>query len=213
MLNITGRGIFIKRFVVMYIFQIIKPKYNRLTRVILKLLVFIVLMGFLFLSFGIVLTVANFSIAILVFIIIVLIYSIFLENFIRKKIIEKYSVIGKMEFNEEKLNIATKQTKKEILFAEINEIKLVVGMGYEGKGALINFHDTYLTSIILKDKTIFNIHITRNCFDTNITQEKPIWNKDVDLFDLLRRKEIKYMIFESLEFKRPIKKESECLQD
>jgi len=192
----------------MYIFQIVKTKHSRLIRNIFSTLLFIIAFSSSVIlsttSKNILLEISDNIFVFTILYLLILVIPIILFWIVKSKIIGKYFVIGTLEFDEKKVIVFTTTINREISLKDIKIIEFRFGTGNGGKSHWS--YDTYLASIILKDNTTYNIHLTRSSFKNNIEQKSFIWNNNIDLFCFLKKNKIKF------EYNRHLK-EKECINE
>lgn len=189
----------------MYSFHIVRAKYSRSVRNAVGITILLLLwFGYPFLASPLFEKFKHVTDnhAILIFGYIIMFSPVALFFPFYPKVLGITYLIGTLEFTEQKLNILTKEISKQIPFIDIQQIRFRIGTGIGGSYKTSG--DTFVTSIILKDRTVLKIHVTREWFKDEIKQKKYIWNKNIDFFDVLEKNKIRF------EYNKHLKEE-ECL--
>ncbi len=184
----------------MYVFQIVKAKFTRRTRdVVGCVLILSCILGtplIFVLTPQIFINVNKF----IFFTPVVL--SVTLLFYLLEVVISKTYQVGILGFTHDKFIVRTKKYYKEIYFEDVRIIKLKIGTGL---GHWLQTKTT-LVSIIHYDKQVITLHVNREWFVGKSKQRKRIWNKNLDLLDLLDKNKFATNIKGKI-------RENECLSE
>ena len=129
-----------------------------------------------------------------------LVFPLILFFIVNDRILGRIYLIGEIQIDEHMLKIQTNNFNREFLLKDINLLKF---KGGTGNAKYVEDSKTFVCSILLEDKSVFNIHVTSDIYIDNVRQKK-IFGRGIDFLDVLGNYGIKY------EFDRKIK-ESACV--
>jgi hypothetical protein len=180
-----------------YSFKIIEPRFKKIYRILLILILFI----FFIVFFGkIIFDLINYipsqfrknDFIIFLYVVCIFFFTYSIFDFVLYYIIGSYKTIGTLIVNEEeqKITIISHNFKKEIDIKKIKEIKIKIGINAFTKS--FSGHYSYIINLYTSEEiNPILLHITNNCFIQNKIVWKRLWNKRLDLLDVLEKNNIK----------------------